>query len=226
MRATKKFDLVFDVPIKKNSFSRKKIQLNDIFKVLQIDGENITCAKYPKFEEIFAFNSAELVSVAIWGAPIYPCLQKLDEVCNAPDSDLWHVLMESDNYHALQLLQYTCAEKVDCIYIDSPYNTGARDLKYNRHSKCLVINPNGVARDHEMYRVEEYAFFIYFGNVEPAMLDDTFFTSEVRRLQAEWQKLGVARYVTWVGNYLGSEIPMADGCGKCPVLNAEENLPC
>lgn len=160
LRATKKFGLVFDsqapevtplfdVPIKKNSYVAKKIQLDDIFKVLQIDGEIITCAKYPKFEEIFTFNSAELVSVAILGAPIYPCLQKLDEVCNAPDSDLWHVLIESDNYHALQLLQYTCAEKVDCIYIDPPYNTGARDWKYNnsyidsndayRHSKWLAM---------------------------------------------------------------------------------------
>ena len=53
----------------------------------------------------------------------------------------------------------------------------------------LVINPNGVARDHEMYRVEEYAFFIYFGNVEPAMLDDTFFTSEVAQVTSRMAKI-------------------------------------
>lgn len=89
----------------------------------------------------------ELVAVAEFGEPIYPYLKPLDIVCNAPDSDLWHTLIEADNYHALQLLEYLYAGKVDCIYIDPPYNTGAKDWKYNndyvdgsdayRHSKWL-----------------------------------------------------------------------------------------
>ena len=58
-------------------------------------------------------------------------------------------LIEADNYHALQLLDYLYAGQVDCIYIDPPYNTGARDWKYNndyvdgndgwRHSKWLAF---------------------------------------------------------------------------------------
>lgn len=90
-----------------------------------------------------------LVCVAQFGEPIYPYLQPLDTVCNAPDSDLWHTLIEADNYHALQLLEYLYAGKVDCIYIDPPYNTGVRDWKYNnnyvdgndtyRHSKWLSM---------------------------------------------------------------------------------------
>ena len=73
-------------------------------------------------------------------------------------------LIEADNYHALQLLEYLYPKQVDCIYIDPPYNTGARDWKYNndyvdssdswRHSKWLsmmqkrlkiakrILNPN------------------------------------------------------------------------------------
>ena len=43
----------------------------------------------------------------------------------------------------------------------------------------IVINPNGVARDHEMYRVEEYAFFVYIGSAGPAPLEDSMFSSEV-----------------------------------------------
>lgn len=49
----------------------------------------------------------------------------------------------------MQLLEYLYAGKVDCIYIDPPYNTGARDWKYNndyvdstdayRHSKWLSM---------------------------------------------------------------------------------------
>lgn len=58
-----------------------------------------------------------------------------------------NLLIEGDNYFALQLLQYSHRGKVDVIYIDPPYNTGSDDFKYNdsyvgiddggRHSKWL-----------------------------------------------------------------------------------------
>jgi adenine-specific DNA-methyltransferase len=60
-----------------------------------------------------------------------------------------NLLIEGDNYHALAVLNYTHKGKVDVIYIDPPYNTGARDWKYNndyvdindayRHSKWLSM---------------------------------------------------------------------------------------
>lgn len=58
-----------------------------------------------------------------------------------------NILIEGDNYHALSVLNYTHKKKIDVIYIDPPYNTGAKDWKYNnnyvdindlyRHSKWL-----------------------------------------------------------------------------------------
>lgn len=58
-----------------------------------------------------------------------------------------NLLIEGDNYYALQLLQFTHKGKIDVIYIDPPYNTGNGDFKYNdayvgsddasRHSKWL-----------------------------------------------------------------------------------------
>ncbi|MDP1904514.1 MAG: DNA methyltransferase [Pseudomonadota bacterium] len=70
-------------------------------------------------------------------------------MANGPADAPWHTLIEADNYHALQLLDYLYAGQVDCIYIDPPYNTGARDWKYNnnyvdgndgwRHSKWLAF---------------------------------------------------------------------------------------
>ena len=58
-----------------------------------------------------------------------------------------NLLIEGDNYHALSVLNYTHKKKIDVIYIDPPYNTGAKDWKYNnnyvdlndlyRHSKWL-----------------------------------------------------------------------------------------
>jgi adenine-specific DNA-methyltransferase len=89
----------------------------------------------------------ELVVVKQFGEAIFPTLTPVDAVSNGSDVVPWHTLIEADNYHALQLLQYIYAGKVDCIYIDPPYNTGARDWKYNndyvdandswRHSKWL-----------------------------------------------------------------------------------------
>jgi adenine-specific DNA-methyltransferase len=63
-----------------------------------------------------------------------------------------HILIEGDNYHALSVLNYTHAKNIDVIYIDPPYNTGAKDWKYNndyvekedsfRHSKWLSFMNN------------------------------------------------------------------------------------
>lgn len=104
----------------------------------------------------------ELVCVAEFGAPIYPYLKYVDSVCNAPNSPLWHTLIEADNYHALQLLEYLYSGKVDCIYIDPPYNTGAKDWKYNnnyvdgsdsyRHSKWLSFMKKRLELARELLR--------------------------------------------------------------------------
>ena len=118
-----------------------------IYVVLKVEGDTAVCVKPEQKDETVTFELKDIVRVAEFGEPIYPYLKSVDSVCNAPDSDLWHTLIEADNYHALQLLEYLYAGKVDCIYIDPPYNTGAKDWKYNndyvdgndayRHSKWL-----------------------------------------------------------------------------------------
>lgn len=154
----KKFGLVFeehlpectplyDVPIRVGSkVALKTGYVSDIYTVINIDGGDVQCDRRETHEQK-TFKLDELVTVAEFGEAIYPTLKPIDTVENAPDSDLWHTLIEADNYHALQLLEYLYAEKVDCIYIDPPYNTGAKDWKYNndyvdssdayRHSKWL-----------------------------------------------------------------------------------------
>lgn len=44
-----------------------------------------------------------------------------------------NLIIEGDNYHALSILNYTHAGKVDVIYIDPPYNTGNQSWKYNNN---------------------------------------------------------------------------------------------
>lgn len=156
----KKFGLVFeehlpectplyDVPIRVGSkVALKTGYVSDVYSVINIDGEDVQCDRRETHEQKI-FKLDELVTVAEFGEAIYPTLKPIDTVENAPDSDLWHTLIEADNYHALQLLEYLYAEKVDCIYIDPPYNTGAKDWKYNndyvdssdayRHSKWLSM---------------------------------------------------------------------------------------
>lgn len=160
MNKQKKFGLVFeehlpectplyDVSVRKGSLvALKKGDINNLYTVININERLVLCKKYDG-NETNEFNMDELFSVAKFGDPIYPYLKPIDNVCNAPDSDLWHVLIEADNYHALQLLEYLYAGKVDCIYIDPPYNNGAHDWKYNndyvdktdtyRHSKWLSM---------------------------------------------------------------------------------------
>ena len=157
----KKFGLVFeehlpectplyDVPIKKGSrVAVRDTEIKETFTVLSIEDGTVKCVSNND-KALHEFHLNDLVAVAEFGEPIYPYLQTIDTVCNAPESDLWHTLIEADNYHALQLLEYMYAGKVDCIYIDPPYNKeDSKDWKYNcnyvdgndmyRHSKWLSM---------------------------------------------------------------------------------------
>lgn len=156
----KKFGLVFEehlpecvilygIPIHIGTkVAPKTGYVSDIYTVVQIENGKAIC-NHTSTHESVQFCIDELVAIAEFGEPIYPSLKKIATVEKAQDSDLWHTLIEADNYHALQLLEYLYPEKVDCIYIDPPYNTGAKDWKYNndyvdvkdayRHSKWLSM---------------------------------------------------------------------------------------
>lgn len=77
-----------------------------------------------------------------------PTLKEIEKNKISKDKTLpINIMIEGDNYHALSVLNYTHKNKIDVIYIDPPYNTGANDWKYNncfvdindayRHSKWL-----------------------------------------------------------------------------------------
>lgn len=83
-----------------------------------------------------------------FGDPIYPALTSVGSVDRSSGRP-YHAVINGENFHALQLLAYSHEGQVDCIYIDPPYNSGARDWKYNnryvdetdrwRHSKWLSM---------------------------------------------------------------------------------------
>jgi adenine-specific DNA-methyltransferase len=90
----------------------------------------------------------DLVVVAEFRDTIYPGLISTGKVQRGGDKP-FHTVINGENYHVLKALTYTHRGKIDAIYIDPPYNTGAKDWKYNndyvegddlyRHSKWLAM---------------------------------------------------------------------------------------
>ena len=88
----------------------------------------------------------DLVVVREFGEPVFPGLRRVGRLDHGGDKP-FHAVVNAENYHALEMLTYLYEGQVGCIYIDPPYNTGARDWKYNndyvdsadyyRHSKWL-----------------------------------------------------------------------------------------
>lgn len=90
----------------------------------------------------------DLIVVAEFRDYIYPGLVSTGKVERGGDKP-FHTVINGENFHALEALTFTHRGKVDVIYIDPPYNTGAKDWKYNndyvegddlyRHSKWLAF---------------------------------------------------------------------------------------
>lgn len=163
LKKKKQFGLVFEphspevvlrhrAPVKRDATVAKKGgKLAETWQVVRVHGEDAEILRSdsdgkPQRETVPVDS---LVAVHRMTEPVYPALIPVDCVQNGDSSQPHHILVEADNYHALQLLTYSYAGKVDCIYIDPPYNSGARDWKYNndyvdandscRHSKWLAM---------------------------------------------------------------------------------------
>lgn len=90
----------------------------------------------------------DLVVVAEFNDGIYPGLVETGRIERGGNKP-FHTVINAENCHALHMLTYTHRGKIDAIYIDPPYNTGAKDWKYNnayvegddayRHSKWLAM---------------------------------------------------------------------------------------
>lgn len=248
MSKQKKFGLVYeehipectplyDVPIKRNSLVAKKDgKINEVYRVKKLDNNIAFCEKKGTNEnEIEEFCVDELISVAEFGEPIYPCLKYIDSVENAPDSDLWHTLIEADNYHALQLLEYLYAGKVDCIYIDPPYNTGAKDWKYNndyvdssdnyRHSKWLSFIEKRLKIAKKLLNPKDSVLIVTIDEKEylhlGCLLEEMFPNANIQMVSTLTARSGAARFNSFsrtneyiffvmIGDYKISPIDEAD----------------
>jgi adenine-specific DNA-methyltransferase len=90
----------------------------------------------------------DLVAVAEFRDPIHPGLKSTGKMERGGDKP-FHTVINGENYHALEALLFAYEGKIDCIYIDPPYNTRDKDWKYNndyvdsddayKHSKWLAM---------------------------------------------------------------------------------------
>jgi adenine-specific DNA-methyltransferase len=109
-----------------------------------------------------------LVVITDFGEPVFPGFRFLGAVERGDKP--YHVVINGENHHALEALRFTHAGKVDCIYIDPPYNSGARDWKYNndyvddtdayRHSKWLAFMERRLKLARELLNPDDSALIV------------------------------------------------------------------
>ena len=161
----------------------------------------------PDAEPEFAERDAEnLVVVAEFPDPIYPGLVSVGAVRRGGDKP-FHTVINAENFHALQALLYTHEGKVDVIYIDPPYNTGARDWKYNndyvddddiyRHSKWLAFIERRLRLARKLLNPEESVLIVTIDEHEVhrlrLLIEQTFNDAYVQMVTIVVNPKGVAQ---------------------------------
>lgn len=155
-------------------------------------------------EQIVALD--DLVVVAEFKDTIYPGLISTGKVERGGDKP-YHTVINGENYHALKSLTYTHRGKVDLIYIDPPYNTGAKDWKYNndyvegddlyRHSKWLAMMERRLLVTKELLNPEDSVLIVTIDEKEylrlGLLLEQVFPEARIQMVSSVINHSGVAR---------------------------------
>ena len=148
-RVVRKGDKVRILP-KRGSTKKGDQELWLVKKIKQNEKQSIAILESTDKKEVETIetNIDDLIVIAEFQDYIYPGLVSTGKVENGDDKP-YQTVINGENYHALKALTFTHKGKIDAIYIDPPYNTGAKDWKYNnnyvesddsyRHSKWLAF---------------------------------------------------------------------------------------
>lgn len=148
----------------------------------------------------------DLVVVAEFRDPVYPGLVSTGTVERGGDKP-FHTVINSENYHALQALLFTHRGKIDAIYIDPPYNSGARDWKYNndyvetddhyRHSKWLAMMERRLKLARELLNTSDSVLIVSIDEREylrlGLLLEQVFPEARTQMISSVIAQKGVAR---------------------------------
>jgi len=156
--------------------------------------------------ESISSEAGDLVVVAQFRDPIYPGLVSTGKVQRGGDKP-FHTVINAENYHALQTLLFTHRGKVDCIYIDPPYNTGAKDWKYNndyvegddlyRHSKWLAFMERRLVLAKELLNPDDSVLIVTIDEKEylrlGLLLGQVFADGQIQMVSTVINRKGNAR---------------------------------
>jgi len=176
----------------------------------------------------------DLVVVAEFRDTIFPGLVSTGKVSRGGDKP-WHTVINAENYHALKALTWTHRGKIDVIYIDPPYNSGARDWKYNndyvegddlyRHSKWLAMLERRLLIAKELLNPFDSVLIVTIDEKEylrlGLLLEQTFPEARIQMISAIINPAGVTRpgafartdeYIFFVmfGNASAKPVPLGD----------------
>lgn len=148
----------------------------------------------------------DLVVVAEFRDYIYPGLVSTGKVQRGGDKP-FHTVINGENYHALEMLTFTHRGKIDVIYIDPPYNTGAKDWKYSndyveaddlyRHSKWLAFMERRLNLARELLNPEQSVLIATIDEKEylrlGLLIEQTFPEAEIQMITSVINPKGTAR---------------------------------
>lgn len=149
----------------------------------------------------------DLVVVAEFKDRVYPGLVETGRVERGGEDRPYHTVINGENYHALKMLTYTHRRRVDAIYIDPPYNTGAKDWKYNnsyiesdddyRHSKWLAFMERRLTLARELLNPDDSVLIVTIDEKEYArlalLLEQVFPNGRVQMVSTAINATGVIR---------------------------------
>lgn len=176
---------------------KKKPAINDVVNILPERGKleksenklawvvkklNNGVATLIREDESREVSVEDIVTLVSYKDVIYPGLKEIDRVERGNPDDPYHMVINSENYHALEALTYAYAGQVDCIYIDPPYNKkDSKDWKYNcdyvdgndqyRHSKWLAFMERRLKLAKKLLNPEDSVLIVTIDEVEYARLE-------------------------------------------------------
>ena len=148
----------------------------------------------------------DLILVAEFRDWIYPGLRPDGTVERGGDKP-FHTVINGENFHVLEQLTFTHEEAVDVIYIDPPYNTGARDWKYNndyvegddlyRHSKWLAFMERRLKLAKRLLKPKNSVLIVTIDEKEylrlGLLLEQTFDDARIQMISTVINPKGVSR---------------------------------
>ncbi|RZT84906.1 adenine-specific DNA-methyltransferase [Pseudonocardia sediminis] len=179
----------------------------------RIEGTAIALLESVDGKKVSRSPVQDLVVVAEFRDSIYPGLVSTGKIERGGDKP-FHAVINAENYHALQTLLFTHRGKVDCIYIDPPYNTGAKDWKYNnsyvegddlyRHSKWLAFMERRLLLAKEILNPDNSVLIITIDEKEylrlGLLLEQTFPGARVQMVTSVINATGVIRATEFTRN--------------------------